>query len=255
MAHLSARLSQRLGAMLAALVLGGLGAGAVVAPVDGRVVETGCLPTQPNGYTPPGAGASTSNHGEGALMVRLWTWPSIDDPRLVRPTGAIQIKLGWWRVASGQLTLAARRTDGAAPAPHASAGSIASYGESGPVPSSLLFATRGCYEVVGTLGDAELRFVVRVDVGRDRWVPPETTRPSVRVRNGVASVRWTRPSGIRFDVALRRGNGPWRLVRRADPGTVATLRPRLPGRYAVRVRAQDEFGAGPWSEPASFRTR
>lgn len=238
MARLPSRLSRPLGAILASVALGGLAAGAFVDAVQARAVDNDCQPTKPNGYTPPGAVASANNHGEGALIVLLWTWPSIDDPRLVRPSGAIRIKLGWWRVASGQLTVAARRTDGAAPPPRISVGSVAGYGDSGPVPSSLLFATRGCYEVVGRLGEAELRFVVRVDVGREQWVPPETMRPSVRVRNGVASVRWTPPSTIaRFDVALRRGSGPWRLMRKeADLGTGIRLRPRFRGRYAVRVR-------------------
>ena len=257
MARLRSRLSRRLGAVLAALLLSGLAAGAVVDAIEARALDNDCLATKPNGYTPPGVVASPNNHGEGALMVGLWTWPSIDDPSYVRQDAAIGIKLGWWRVASGQLTLAARRTDGAAPPPHTSVGSVASYGDIGFVPSSLLFATRGCYEVVGRLKEAELRFVVRVDVGREQWVPPETTRPSVRVRNGVASIRWTPPSAdARLDAALRRGSGPWRLMRKeAGLGNGIKLRPRLRGRYAVRIRAHDDFGAGQWSPPAVFRIR
>jgi hypothetical protein len=256
-ARVSSRLSRGLVAVLTCVVVGALVTGAVVDGIEAREASTSCLPTEPNGYTPPGTVARATNHGEGALMVSLWTWPSIDDPRLVRPSGAIRIKLGWWRAESGQLRLAARRTDDAAPRPHTSVGSVASYGESGPVPSSLLFATRGCYEVVGRLGGSELSFVVRIDVGRDKWVPPEVKRLSVRVRNGVASVRWGSSPGIaRFDLALRRDTGPWQLVRKASElGTTVQLRPRLGGRYAVRLRAHDEFGAGRWSAPTIFRIR
>jgi len=119
----------------------------------------------------------------------------VNDARLVRADGAVRFKFGWWRVEPGELTLAARRIDGSAPAPRLSVGSVEGYGERGFVPSSLLFATRGCYEVIGRLGEAELSFVIRIAVGAERWLPPLATKPSVSVRGGVATVLDARRSG------------------------------------------------------------
>lgn len=218
--------------------------------------ETGCAPTQPNGYTPPGA-FSSHNYGSGPLVVNLWTWPSVNAASLVRADGAVHVKLGWWRVEPGQLTIAARRIDGPAPVPWVSVGGVDEYGEKGFVSSSLFFATRGCYQVIGRLGDAELSAVIRIDVGAERWLPPVVAKPSVSVRNGVATVRWRRGAeGRRFEVALRRGAGAWRIVRKAfDSRTELVSRPRLPGQYSIRIRAHDDFGAGPWSAAVRFRMR
>jgi hypothetical protein len=236
--------------------------GASAAAGDRAVAGEECSPTQPNGYTPPGS-FSSHNHGAGPLVVNLWIWPSLkaataaNAASLVRADGAVRVKMGWWRVEPGELTLAARRIDGPAPAPQVSVGTVAAYGERGFVSSSLLFATRGCYEVVGRLGEAELAFVVHIDVGAERWSPPVAAKPSVSVRRGVATVRWRRgATGVRFDSALRRGSGPWRLIRKAfDSRTKLVVRPRLAGRYSVRIRPHDDFGAGPWSAPAHFQIR
>lgn len=230
--------------------------GGASAAGDRAAAVAGCAPTQPNGYTPPGA-FSSHNYGSGPLVVNLWTWPSVNAGSLVRADGAVHVKLGWWRAEPGQLTIAARRIDGPAPAPWVSVGGVEEYGERGFVSSSLFFATRGCYEVIGRLGDAELSAVLRIDVGAERWLPPVAARPSASVRKGVATVRWRAgAAGTRFEVALRRGAGPWRIIRKPfDSRTELVSRPRLAGWYSVRIRAHDDFGAGPWSAAARFRMR
>ena len=243
-------------ARLFGVVLCCLAASPVSAGVAGDGTAAECSPTRPNGYTPEGAFVS-NNYGFGALVVGLWTWPSVNAASLVRSDGAVHVKLGWWRVAPGELTLAGRRIDGSAPAPRVSVGTVEAYGEKGFVSSSLLFATRGCYEVVGRLGEAELPVILRIDVGAERWSPPVAAKPAVRVRRGVVAVRWKLGApGRQFDLALRRGAGPWRLIRKAsDSRTKLVLRPRFAGRYSVRIRAHDDFGAGRWSAPARFRVR
>jgi hypothetical protein len=70
------------------------------------------------------------------------------------------MKWPWWRLARGPLTIEGRRLDGAA-APlraHIPAG----YGQTGFQSSGLLFASPGCWEVTGHLGEATLSFVTMV---------------------------------------------------------------------------------------------
>lgn len=69
-------------------------------------------------------------------------------------------KLGWWRREPGRLEMEGRRLDG--PAPPAEPGVPDGYGDLGFQASGIGFPTEGCWEVVGRLGDDELRFVVRV---------------------------------------------------------------------------------------------
>ena len=78
----------------------------------------------------------------------------------VAEDGSIHAKVGWWRGTPGRLRIAGRRIDGMAPPlrAHVPPG----YGHRGFQPTGLVFPTVGCWEVVGRVGGARLRFVVQV---------------------------------------------------------------------------------------------
>ncbi len=90
--------------------------------------------------------------GEGGVILA--------DSRFVESDGSIGWKLGWWRIASGTLTIAGRRLD--APGPPLRASVPDGYGPNGFQASGVSFPTEGCWEVTGTVGDAELTFVTFV---------------------------------------------------------------------------------------------
>lgn len=124
-----------------------------------------CPVTRPSRFDPPPGvehevlfGADFS-YGNGQLWVGgLWPTGIIAaEPYLVEPDGSIGIKLGWYRVASGELTITGRRTDG--PAPPAWADVPSGYGDSGFQASGVHFPTEGCWEITGTVGSASLTFV------------------------------------------------------------------------------------------------
>src|SRR5262245_45200865 len=118
-----------------------------------------CQVTKPNGNTPPGERASPHFHGGDGLWTSLWRGePS--EPDDVLSDGALSMKLAWWRGVKGKLTIEGRRLDGSA-APLRS--SIPDgYGDTGFQPTELIFPTEGCWEVIGKVGDASLRFVILV---------------------------------------------------------------------------------------------
>lgn len=70
------------------------------------------------------------------------------------------IKVLWYRSVSGPLTIEGRRLDGVASPLRAEISP--DYGSSGIQPSGLYFPTPGCWEVIGRVMKAELRFVVSV---------------------------------------------------------------------------------------------
>lgn len=104
-------------------------------------------------------------------------------------------------------------------------------------------------------------------ISSQRYVTAATTRPvaapqkaavvslSVRVRGGVAIVRWRGNAEARsYDLAVRRGGDAWRTVALGLRSTSYRLRGRS-GRAAwVRVRARDASGStGAWSAPVLIR--
>ena len=75
--------------------------------------------------------------------------------------GALGIKVGWERLAHGQLSVGGRRLDGqAAPA---RAYIPDGYGDIGFQPIYLVFPAPGCWEITGRLGAMTLTFIVLVE--------------------------------------------------------------------------------------------
>jgi hypothetical protein len=70
------------------------------------------------------------------------------------------VKVLWYRSVSGQLTVEGRRLD--AEVPQLQADIPAGYGNSGYQASGLIFASAGCWEVIGRVAEEALRFVVEV---------------------------------------------------------------------------------------------
>jgi hypothetical protein len=109
---------------------------------------------------------SDSAYGNGSLWVG-GLWPNgvviitRDD---VGPDGQLGMKLGWYRLTSGYLTITGRRLD--APAPPASGLTFpGSYGLTGFNASGGTFPTEGCWQVTGRAGRAALTFVTFVIKG------------------------------------------------------------------------------------------
>jgi hypothetical protein len=100
-------------------------------------------------------------YGNGSLWVGS-LWPHgvvIITPDLVGADGSMGMKFGWWRAASGYLTITGRRLD--APAPPLSA-QTAGYGLTGFNASGVTFPTEGCWQVTGKVGRVTLTFVTFV---------------------------------------------------------------------------------------------
>ena len=70
------------------------------------------------------------------------------------------IKLGWWRIAHGDLTITTRRLDAVStPLP---ANVPSGYGDVGFQATGVNFPAAGCWEVVGAVGGQTLPFVVNI---------------------------------------------------------------------------------------------
>lgn len=82
------------------------------------------------------------------------------DSRFVESDGSIGWKLGWWRIASGTLTITGRRLDAQGPPPRVSVPD--GYGSSGFQASGVYFPSEGCWEITGSVGGSELTFVTFV---------------------------------------------------------------------------------------------
>jgi hypothetical protein len=104
----------------------------------------------------------SSAYGNAALWVG-GLWPNgviVPDPRWVDANGATGIKFGWWRYASGKLTITGRRLDLAAPP---ATGDVPDgYGDSGFQATGVIFPTTGCWEITGTVDGVDLTFVTFV---------------------------------------------------------------------------------------------
>jgi hypothetical protein len=101
------------------------------------------------------ASFTESWYGNDALWAGLA--PAYQGDWYAGPKG---VKVLWYRSVSGQLTVEGRRLD--AEAPQLQADIPAGYGNSGYQASGLIFASAGCWEVIGRVADEALRFVVEV---------------------------------------------------------------------------------------------
>lgn len=96
-------------------------------------------------------------------------------PGFIDHDGALGIKVGWLVKVPGLLEITGRRLDAAAPRPRA----YTSYrnGQPGGQSLQLVFPTPGCWEIVASVGDHTLSFVVAVELiapgpaGRFNGVP------------------------------------------------------------------------------------
>ena len=126
-----------------------------------------CPVTRPSRVGPEGVSPDQffgwgSSYGNGKLWVGgLWPGGVIDaGPEFVDADGAVGMKFGWWRAASGKLTITGRRLD--APAPPARGFVPDGYGATGFQASGVEFPTEGCWEITGALPSSSLRFVTFV---------------------------------------------------------------------------------------------
>lgn len=86
---------------------------------------------------------------------------SPDGPGFIDQHGALGIKMGWIRHIQGQLDVTGRRIDGRAPKLRAWISD--GYGDIGFQTSYVLFPTPGCWEIVASLQDHKLTFVVEIE--------------------------------------------------------------------------------------------
>jgi hypothetical protein len=157
-------------AVIAALAVHADTSGSAVSSRAGAVCHV-TIPPKPK--VPQGGGftAASFNYGNAYLRAELY-WPRgtltagiLPDGgsmAIINRDGSIDLKLGWWRGVRGQLVIWGRRLDAHAPPLRAEAGTVASYGHEGFVPSGLTFPTVGCWRVFGGVRHARLTFVVRV---------------------------------------------------------------------------------------------
>lgn len=75
--------------------------------------------------------------------------------------GSWGMKFGWNRLRPGRLTIEGRRLDDSAPPLRAKIPE--GFGDIGFQPSTVIFPTPGCWEVVGRVGDGSLTIVVLVE--------------------------------------------------------------------------------------------
>jgi hypothetical protein len=115
--------------------------------------------TSPNPTLIFRAGPDSFLYGNDALIVLLpndATFHPSDPQRGLRGG----VKLGWWRMAHGDLVIATRRLD--ATSPSLSADVPSGYGDSGFQATGINFSDSGCWQVTGTVAGKALTFVVNV---------------------------------------------------------------------------------------------
>jgi hypothetical protein len=144
---------------IAALVLAGS------ALTNAQSPSTVCTTTTPNRHVQPSGRApfSKSWHGNELVGTILWA----DGTVVFRPggsgyvleDGSLKMKF-FWEKARKPMTISGRRLDGD-PVPLRS---IIAPGHDGDdfQPSSLIFATPGCWEVTARINDTDMTFVTRV---------------------------------------------------------------------------------------------
>ena len=126
-----------------------------------------CAVTVPNGVAAGEQQADPGSYGNPQISVGpfgLWPEGTVvfrpGGPGFVTRDGALGMKFGWRRGASGQLMIDGRRLDATAPPLRAEVPT--GYGDHGFQATYVIFPTPGCWEVTGRAGDASVTFVTRV---------------------------------------------------------------------------------------------
>jgi hypothetical protein len=131
-------------------------------PTETEAAAT-CPVTLPNRSVPADAtdwGPSDS-HGNGKLWTLLAPYGVVVAPdEWIEKDGSIGIKWPWWRHVTGRLRIEGRRLDKSGGRLRADIPSA--YGGRGFQPTSIYFATEGCWEVTGKVGETTLTFVTVV---------------------------------------------------------------------------------------------
>ena len=102
-------------------------------------------------------------YGNDAIWVRLPTQgvlPASRDPGKT----TISTKFPWWRVLAGQLSAWTIPIDRPDVRLSADVRTVSEYGDTGFVPSNLVFDAPGCWQITGSLNGHTLSIVARVVV-------------------------------------------------------------------------------------------
>jgi hypothetical protein len=98
---------------------------------------------------------TTRWYGHGALWAAV---PGVDwFGVVVETTGTIDMKIGWWRLSPGELTITAHRLDGSGTA---AADVPDGYGQTGFQATGVIFSSPGCWCVTSRLNDDVVSFTV-----------------------------------------------------------------------------------------------
>jgi len=126
-----------------------------------------CIPTAPNGQSPPGEPPSELYLGNGELYTTLWPNGVVvfepGGPGEVREDGSLVMK---WPFVRGEGVVGRVTVDGRSlhrPGLHVSAEVPDGYGMVGFQAAALVFPEPGCWEVTARAGDAKLTFVTKVE--------------------------------------------------------------------------------------------
>ena len=126
-----------------------------------------CQVTKPNGIAAgvdQPAPDSYGNHDVSVGPFGLWPDGTIvfkpGGAGFITRTGALGMKFGWLRGASGKLRITGRRLD--APAPPLRSQVPDGYGDRGFQATYVIFPTAGCWEVTGSVGSSSVTFVTKV---------------------------------------------------------------------------------------------
>jgi len=129
------------------------------------VVE--CEVTKPNGIAAGVEEVAPGSYGNRDVSVGPFgLWP--DGTIIFKPggagfitrSGALGMKFGWMRGASGKLLITGRRLDGEALPLRSEVPD--GYGDRGFQATYLIFPTPGCWEITGHVGDSSVTFVTKV---------------------------------------------------------------------------------------------
>ena len=126
-----------------------------------------CNVTEPNNVIADGGEPNRGSFGNSKLSLGpfgLWKDGTVvfrpGGAGFVTPEGWLGMKFGWQRSVRGRVTVTGRRVDGPAPPLRAESGTRR---DTGFQATYLIFTTPGCWEVTGSVGDASLTFITRVE--------------------------------------------------------------------------------------------